>query len=126
MSFQRLNILKTEKLSKRYQTRSFFFGKQDVLAADDISIEIKKGETLGIVGESGSGKSTVARCVTRLIDVSDGRIIISGNDIAEKKASELKDFRQKVQIVFQDPYRSLNPRRTVQFLHWMFRCSDKY
>lgn len=77
-------VLQTHNLYKRYQTHTFSFGRQDVLAAEDISIEIKKGETLGIVGESGSGKSTVARCVTRLIDVSDGRIMISGNDIARK------------------------------------------
>ena len=106
-------VLKTEGLFKRYVTRTFSFGKREVDAAQDICIQIRKGETLGIVGESGSGKSTVARCITRLIDISDGRVILSGTDIAKTPQNKLADFRRKVQIVFQDPYRSLNPRRTV-------------
>jgi len=106
-------ILKTEKLNKRYVTRSFTFSKNEVAAASDVSIEIKKGETLGIVGESGSGKSTVARCITRLIDVSEGKILLTGTDIAQAPQRDLHSMRRKVQIVFQDPYRSLNPRRTV-------------
>jgi len=106
-------ILKTEKLNKRYVTRTFTFGKNEVAAASDVSIEIKRGETLGIVGESGSGKSTVARCITRLIDVSEGKILLTGTDIAQAPQRDLHSMRRKVQIVFQDPYRSLNPRRTV-------------
>lgn len=106
-------VLQTKGLFKRYITHTLSFGKNEVAAAQDISIEIRKGETLGIVGESGSGKSTVARCITRLIDTSDGRIMLSGTDIASTKQNQLGDFRRKVQIIFQDPYRSLNPRRTV-------------
>jgi len=106
-------VLKTEGLFKRYITHTFSFGKRELAAASDISIEIRKGETLGIVGESGSGKSTVARCVTRLIDISGGKVFIGGDEIARKPQSELADVRRKVQIVFQDPYRSLNPRRTI-------------
>ena len=106
-------VLKTEKLFKRYITNTFSLGRREVAAASDITLEIRKGETLGIVGESGSGKSTVARCVTRLIDISEGRVLISGEDIAKKPQSELALMRRKVQIVFQDPYRSLNPRRTI-------------
>lgn len=106
-------VLKTEGLFKRYITHTFSLGKREVAAAQDISIEIRKGETLGIVGESGSGKSTVARCVTRLINTSDGRIMLSGQDIANTPQNRLAGFRRKVQIIFQDPYRSLNPRRTV-------------
>lgn len=106
-------ILKTEGLNKRYVSRSFTFSKNEVAAASDVSIEIKKGETLGIVGESGSGKSTVARCITRLIDVSEGKILLTGTDIAHAPQRDLHSMRRKVQIVFQDPYRSLNPRRTV-------------
>jgi len=106
-------VLKTEALYKRYITHTFSLGKREVAAARDVSFEIRKGETLGIVGESGSGKSTVARCVTRLISISDGRVLISGEDIAHKSQRELSKVRRKVQIVFQDPYRSLNPRRTV-------------
>src|SRR5690606_16380376 len=74
---------------------------------------IRRGETLGIVGESGSGKSTVARCIARLIDPTEGRILLGSDDIARMPAGRLRGLRRKVQIVFQDPYRSLNPRRSV-------------
>lgn len=105
-------VLKTENLNKRY--RSFGFGSKNVVhAAKDVSIEVRKGETLGIVGESGSGKSTVARCITWLIESSDGRIWLAGDDIAKLSGKDLVSLRRKVQIIFQDPYRSLNPRRTV-------------
>ncbi len=106
-------VLRTEKLAKRYITHSFAGGRREVAAAIDVDIQIRQGETLGIVGESGSGKSTVARCVTRLILASDGRIMLSGKDIASSNRRQMRDMRRKVQIVFQDPYRSLNPRRTV-------------
>jgi peptide/nickel transport system ATP-binding protein len=84
-----------------------------VRAAEDVSLEIRRGQTLGIVGESGSGKSTVARCIVRLVDPSSGDILLAGEEIARMSAGELRPLRRKVQIVFQDPYRSLNPRRTV-------------
>jgi len=106
-------VLKTESLFKRYITHGFSFARRQVDAASDVTLEIRRGETLGIVGESGSGKSTVARCVTRLIDISEGRVLLSGQDIARISQQELRALRRKVQIVFQDPYRSLNPRRTV-------------
>ncbi len=106
-------VLRTEDLGKRYVTHSFMSGRRVVDAASGVSLEIRRGETLGIVGESGSGKSTVARCVARLIETSDGRIYLSGEEIAKKPARQLRELRRKVQIVFQDPYRSLNPRRTV-------------
>ncbi|TAJ28589.1 MAG: ABC transporter ATP-binding protein [Bosea sp. (in: a-proteobacteria)] len=82
-------------------------------AIDRVSLELKRGETIGIVGESGSGKSTIARCVSRLVEVSDGRILLGNLDIAAMPQRELRQHRRRVQIVFQDPYRSLNPRRTV-------------
>ena len=106
-------VLRTEELSKRYESHSFMGAKRSVKAATGVNIEIRKGETLGIVGESGSGKSTVARCVARLIETSDGRILLSGTEIAKMPARQLRSLRRKVQIVFQDPYRSLNPRRTI-------------
>lgn len=106
-------VLKTESLDKQYRSYSFGGGKHVVDAARDVSIEVRKGETLGIVGESGSGKSTVARCITWLIESSDGRIWLAGDDIAKLPKRDLHGLRRKVQIVFQDPYRSLNPRRTV-------------
>jgi peptide/nickel transport system ATP-binding protein len=84
-----------------------------VRAAEDVTLTVRRGQTLGIVGESGSGKSTVARCIVRLVDPSSGEIRIGGTDIATMGAAALRPLRRKVQIVFQDPYRSLNPRRTV-------------
>jgi peptide/nickel transport system ATP-binding protein len=84
-----------------------------VRAAADVDLELRKGQTLGIVGESGSGKSTVARCIVRLIEPTSGEIRLRGADIAPLKARALRPMRAKVQIVFQDPYRSLNPRRSV-------------
>jgi peptide/nickel transport system ATP-binding protein len=82
-------------------------------AASDIDLEICRGETLGLVGESGSGKSTVARCIARLVEPTTGAITLDGVDIAKMGADELRPLRRRVQIVFQDPYRSLNPRRTI-------------
>jgi peptide/nickel transport system ATP-binding protein len=106
-------VLDVQALEKTYTSASFFGRGRSLKAADDVSLAIRKGETLGIVGESGSGKSTVARCVARLIDPTGGRIILDGHDIATMPAGRLRQLRHKVQIVFQDPYRSLNPRRTV-------------
>ena len=106
-------VLATESLYKTYDTHSLFGGRRVVSAAKAVNIEVRKGQTLGIVGESGSGKSTVARCVARLIETTDGRIMLSGTDIAKLPARQLREMRRKVQIVFQDPYRSLNPRRTI-------------
>src|SRR5690606_25667113 len=79
---------------------------------EDVNLLLRKGETLGIVGESGSGKSTVARCVVRLIDPTEGEIFLHDAEIAKLSVSRLRPHRKRVQIVFQDPYRSLNPRQT--------------
>lgn len=106
-------VLKTLGLAKRYITHSFSQGRHSVDAAVDINIELHRGKTLGIVGESGSGKSTVARCISRLIETSDGRIFLGDQDIANMPMGQLRALRRKIQIVFQDPYRSLNPRRSV-------------
>jgi peptide/nickel transport system ATP-binding protein len=84
-----------------------------VHAAKQVELEVRRGETLGVVGESGSGKSTVARCIVRLIDPTSGEVLIDGKNIAKMSQSELRSYRRNVQVVFQDPYRSLNPRRTV-------------
>ncbi|MBM3567692.1 MAG: ABC transporter ATP-binding protein [Alphaproteobacteria bacterium] len=109
----RPTVLKTEALGKTYADAAWFRKSRTVKAAESVSIEVRRGETLGIVGESGSGKSTVARCVARLIEPSAGRIWLAGDDIAGLSAGRLRPHRRKIQIVFQDPYRSLNPRRTV-------------
>ena len=106
-------VLSTQSLSKIYGGKSFFRKTREVNAAQDVNIEIRKGETLGIVGESGSGKSTVARCIVRLINPTSGKIYIDDDEIAELPESSLRQHRRRVQIIFQDPYRSLNPRRTV-------------
>ena len=106
-------VLETSKLSKTYGARGWFGPRREVRAAEDVTLTVRRGQTLGIVGESGSGKSTVARCIVRLVDPSSGEIRIGGTDIATMGAGALRPLRRKVQIVFQDPYRSLNPRRTV-------------
>jgi len=106
-------VLETRGLGKIYNASGFFRRGRVVHAVDDVSITVRRGETLGIVGESGSGKSTVARCIARLIDPTAGEILIDGKDIAHLGAGALREHRRRIQIVFQDPYRSLNPRRTV-------------
>jgi len=105
--------LSTDAVSKTFGTASIWRRSRVVKAAEDVSISVRRGETLGIVGESGSGKTTVARCIARLIEPTGGRILLDGNDVAHLSQGELRPHRRAVQIVFQDPYRSLNPRRTV-------------
>jgi len=106
-------VLATEGLTKVYGGGGFFQKARPVHAANDVTLEIRRGETLGIVGESGSGKSTVARCIARLIDATSGAIHLDGEDLLKAPSGRLRALRRRVQIVFQDPYRSLNPRRTV-------------
>jgi peptide/nickel transport system ATP-binding protein len=106
-------VLETKNLGKTYVDRSWFGKRRQVPAAKDVTLTVRRGQTLGIVGESGSGKSTVARCIVRLIDPTAGEVRVHGEDIARLGARALRPMRRRVQIVFQDPYRSLNPRRTV-------------
>jgi peptide/nickel transport system ATP-binding protein len=106
-------VLQTEGLTKTYVSGGFFERRRVVEAAKDVNLHVRRGETLGVVGESGSGKSTVARCIARLIEPSDGAILVEGTDVAKLSSGALRPHRKRVQIVFQDPYRSLNPRRTV-------------
>jgi peptide/nickel transport system ATP-binding protein len=106
-------VLQTRGLSKTYVERRWFGKRREVHAAHDVDLEVRRGRTLGIVGESGSGKSTVARCLVRLVDPSAGAILLGDADLARMRPRELRPLRRRVQIVFQDPYRSLNPRRTV-------------
>jgi oligopeptide/dipeptide ABC transporter ATP-binding protein len=96
-------------------TQGIVFQKQigAVKAVDDISFDVQRGETLGIVGETGCGKSTTARLLVRLLDPTSGQILFEGQDIASAKGDELKALHREAQMVFQDPYSSLNPRKTV-------------
>jgi peptide/nickel transport system ATP-binding protein len=102
-------ILQVQNLTKIFPGR----GKTEVAAVDHISFDLLPGETLGIVGESGSGKSTVARLLTRLIDASDGSIVLDSLDITHLKGRALKDTYRKIQMVFQNPVGSFDPRRTL-------------
>ncbi len=106
-------VLDVKGLEKTYHDRSWFGQARTVHAAKNVTLQVKRGQTLGIVGESGSGKSTVARCIVRLVDPTGGEVLLKGEDIAMMGATQLRPLRKRVQIVFQDPYRSLNPRRTV-------------
>ncbi|MDQ4143318.1 MAG: ATP-binding cassette domain-containing protein [Actinomycetota bacterium] len=96
-------------------TQGIIFKKKigAVHAVDGVSFEVYPGETLGLVGESGCGKSTTARLVTRLLDVTSGRIFLEGEDITSMKQKDLRPLRREMQMIFQDPYASLNPRKTV-------------
>jgi len=110
-------VVETSALHKSFGGgRSFFgFGKKAhaVDAVSDVNIELRKGETLGVVGESGSGKSTLARCIIRLIDSDTGMVKLNGVDITSLKRNEMRQHRKFIQMVFQDPFASLNPRSKV-------------
>jgi len=106
-------VLQANALGKIYREHAFLGRGREVTAAADVTLTLRKGRTLGIVGESGSGKSTVARCIVRLIDPTCGEIRLGGHDISTLSRQRLRPHRKRIQIVFQDPYRSLNPRITV-------------
>jgi len=106
-------VLATRELSKTYVERGWLRPGREVRAASDVTLEVRKGQTLGIVGESGSGKTTLARCIARLIEPTRGEVRLGGVDLAHLERRELRSLRRRVQVVFQDPYRSLNPRRSV-------------
>jgi len=110
-------VLRVENLNKTYRSGGGFFGfggkERLVHAADDVSLELRRGETLGIVGESGSGKSTVARCIVRLNDADEGKILLEGADLRPLGRAAMRPHRAKIQMVFQDPFASLNPRTKV-------------
>ncbi len=110
-----MSLLEVRNLKKYFQLRSGFVknDKRRVAAVDGISFSVAPGETLGLVGESGCGKTTAARCILKLIEASSGEVLFGGKNILELKPSEMRALRQKIQIIFQDPYSSLNPRRVI-------------
>jgi oligopeptide/dipeptide ABC transporter ATP-binding protein len=109
------NLVEVENLTKHFQVKQGVFarGKSEVHAVEDVSFTVRRGETLGIVGESGCGKSTTARLITRLLDVTSGTVHFDGQDITKMSQRQLRPLRREMQMIFQDPYSSLNPRKTV-------------
>jgi len=108
-------LLSVQNLSKQYPVRAGLFGRSTntVKAVDDVSFEIQKGETLGLVGESGCGKTTTGRCILRLIEPTAGRVEFEGRNLLQLAPAEMRAVRRHMQMIFQDPFASLNPRMTV-------------
>ena len=109
------SLLRAENIVKRFPIHGGLFSKEiaAVKAVQNVSFDIKKGETLGLVGESGCGKSTLGRSLIRLIEPTSGKIFFKDKDITHISGQELRELRKKMQIIFQDPYASLNPRMTI-------------
>jgi peptide/nickel transport system ATP-binding protein len=109
-------LLRVENVVKEFPVASnklFGRSRDAVHAVDGVSFELRRGETLGLVGETGCGKSTLARCITRLYSITGGTINLDGRDISRLEGNQLREVRREVQMIFQDPYGSLNPRRRV-------------
>ncbi|MFI1173148.1 ABC transporter ATP-binding protein [Streptomyces melanogenes] len=108
-------ILRVEGLTKHFPIKKGLFGRQTgaVKAVDGVSFDVRAGETLGVVGESGCGKSTMGRLVTRLLEPTGGKVEFEGHDITHLSAGRMRPLRRDMQMIFQDPYGSLNPRHTI-------------
>ena len=112
--FQQTPLLQVQNLTKAFPVRTGFFGKKDAFrAVDSVSFDVYPGETLGLVGESGCGKSTLSRCLLRLIDPTSGRILFDNQSVLELNAEAMRRLRREMQIVFQNPYGSLDSRQTI-------------
>ncbi len=121
------NLLEVRHLKKYFST-----GGGQLHAVDDVSFDIAKGETLGVVGESGCGKSTLGRAVLRLHEPTSGEVLFDGKDILKYGKTEMKNLKRDMQLIFQDPFSSLNPRMTVSqaialplTIQGMYRKRDK-
>lgn len=108
-------LLQIKHVSKYYSSKAGFFsgGNKPVKAVNDVSFVVYPGETIGIVGESGCGKTTLGKTILHLFPATEGEVVFQGKDILKLKGKELREFRKHAQIVYQDPYTSLNPRNTI-------------
>ena len=109
---RRDTLLSVQGLTKRFPTRS-----GTVKAVDGVSFDVKRGTIVGLVGESGSGKTTAGRCTLRLVEPNEGRIVFDGVDLRTLSERDMRAYRRRLQIIFQDPYSSLNPRLRVERDH---------
>ena len=109
------DLLVVRDLTKHFPIRKGLLQRQvgAVQAVDDVTFSVRRGETLSLVGESGCGKTTTGRMITRLIEPTGGQVLLDGRDITHLSAGKLRPLRRDVQMIFQDPYGSLNPRHTV-------------
>src|SRR3954449_5932749 len=109
------NLVEVDNLVKRFPVKQGVFSRARgiVHAVEDVSLTVRRGETLGIVGESGCGKSTTARLIVRLLDATAGTVRFDGHDITRLSHRALRPLRRQMQMIFQDPYSSLNPRKSV-------------
>ena len=108
-------ILKVENIGKIYKSSSLIFRKKENVALKNINFTINKGEIFGLVGESGSGKTTLANIILRLVKENEGKIYFKGKDISKFSKDELFNYRKELQVVFQNPYSALNPKKTIGF-----------
>ncbi len=109
------DILKVENIGKIYKSSSLIFRKKENVALKNINFTINKGEIFGLVGESGSGKTTLANIILRLVKENEGKIYFKGKDISKFSKEELFNYRRELQVVFQNPYSALNPKKTIGF-----------
>src|ERR1700681_714882 len=116
MTESQQNLIDIKDVYKWFPIKGGLFGKTlaSVKAVDGVSLSVKKGETMGLVGESGSGKTTLGRSLMRLTNITKGQIYFDGSDITRLKGRDLKPYRRRTQMVFQDPYASLDPRQTIR------------
>lgn len=110
------NLIEIKNVFKTYETKKPLLGQktEPVQALKDVSLDIKRGEIVGLVGESGSGKSTLGNCILKLLDINCGQILYDGKDINTFKKDETKEFRKKTGLIFQNPYSSLNPKMKIK------------